>query len=106
MIAMEDQVYKNKFAVRAALGMIKTAKKVAKLNAEEELKKLKPEIETYKASEEYRQLQNELKKKDDDDEYRNDPDPKGYDLYEKFVRYIVLYNLIFISSCQTLLARH
>lgn len=30
----------------------------------------------------------ELKKRDEDDEYRNDYDPKGYDLYEKAVRYI------------------
>lgn len=26
-----------------------------------------------------------MKKKDDDDEYRNDPDPKGYEIYEKCV---------------------
>lgn len=53
MIAMEDRVYKNKFAVRAALGMLKTARKAVGLNTQEELAKLRPEIEQYKASKEY-----------------------------------------------------
>jgi peptide alpha-N-acetyltransferase len=33
MLAMEDRVYKNKYAIRAAIGMIKVARKAAKLNA-------------------------------------------------------------------------
>lgn len=38
MIEMEDNIYKNKNAVRAAIGIIKTMKKVDK-NREEEQKK-------------------------------------------------------------------
>lgn len=85
MIAMEDKVYKNKFAVQAALGIIKVAKKANKLNLAEEIAKLKPEVALYKASKDYDLLQVELKKRDDDDEFKNDTDPKGFDLYEKFV---------------------
>lgn len=53
MLAMEDKVYRNKFAVKAAFGTIKVARKAAKLNAAEELKALEPEIAEYKASKEY-----------------------------------------------------
>lgn len=56
MIAMEDRVYQNKFAVKAALGTLKVAKRAAKLNAQEELKALEPEIAEYQASKEYLQL--------------------------------------------------
>lgn len=97
MIDMEDRVYKNKFTVKAALGYLRVAQKVSKLNTQEELAKLKPEIEQYKASPEYKHLLDELKKKDDDDEYRNDSDPKGYDLYEKFVSQS-LCNTFFIAA--------
>jgi peptide alpha-N-acetyltransferase len=45
MIDMEDRVYRNKYAVRAAIGMIKVARKATKLNAQEEVAKMKPEIE-------------------------------------------------------------
>lgn len=85
MIAMEDRIYQNKFAVKAAIGTLKTAKRAAKLSQAEELEKLKPEVAEYKASKEYQQLQDEIKKKDDDDDFKTDIDPKGYDLYEKFV---------------------
>lgn len=85
MIEMEDHVYRNKYAVRAALGTIKVARKVNKLNREEELAKLKPEVEEYKSSKEYKQVQDEIRKKDEDDDFKNDPDPRGYDLYESFV---------------------
>ena len=84
MIAMEDRVYQNKFAVKAALGMIKVASKAAKLNAAEETKALQPEVTEFKASKEYHQLLEDIKKSDDDD-FKFDPDPKGYDLYLKFV---------------------
>ncbi len=53
MMDMEDHLYLNKYAVRAALGMIKTAKKAIKMNTQDELAKLKPEIEQYKASKDY-----------------------------------------------------
>jgi hypothetical protein len=33
----------------------------------------------------YQKIQEEIKKKDDDDEQKFDGDPKGYDLYIKFV---------------------
>jgi len=82
MVAMEDRVYQNKFAVKAAIGMIKVAKKAVKLDTAQELAKLKPEVEQYKASKEYTLLMDDLKKRDDDDEFRNDTDPKGYDHYE------------------------
>lgn len=85
MIDMEDRVYRNKYAVRAAIGMIKVARKAAKLNAQEEIAKLKPEVEQWKESKEYKKLLEEIKKQDDDNDYRHDVDPKGYDLYEKFL---------------------
>jgi hypothetical protein len=44
MLAVEDKIYKNKFAVKAALGTIKVARKAAKLNAADEIKALEPEI--------------------------------------------------------------
>jgi peptide alpha-N-acetyltransferase len=85
MIDMEDKVYKNKYAVAAAIGLLKVAKKVSKLDLTQEKEKLKPLVEEYKASKEYQQLLDEQKKRDDDDEYKHDMDPKGYDLYEKFL---------------------
>jgi N-alpha-acetyltransferase 15/16, NatA auxiliary subunit len=85
MLDMEDNIYCNKFAVQAALGMIKVAKKASKLNAAEEIARIKPEIEEYKASKEYKALQDEIRKKDEDDDFKTDSDPKGYELYEKFV---------------------
>lgn len=41
MLDMEDNIYKNKNAIKAAIGMIKTMNKVNK-NLEEEKSKLKP----------------------------------------------------------------
>lgn len=43
MIDMEDKVYKNKYAVKCALGMIKTLRKVEKVKTEES-EKMKPEM--------------------------------------------------------------
>ena len=48
--------------------------------------KLKPEMDQYLESKEYKKLLEDLKKKEEDDDYRNDADPKGYDLYKKTVR--------------------
>ena len=56
MIEMEDRVYRNKYAVRAALGVIKVARKALKLNAQEEIASLKPEIDQWKESKEYKKL--------------------------------------------------
>lgn len=86
---MEDHIYKNKYAVKAAYGLIKTMNKVDKIREEEE-KRFKPEFDEYKNSSEYKKMVEELKKKDEDDEFRNDYDPKGYDLYEKTVRLFIL----------------
>jgi len=61
MMVMEDNVYNNKFTVKAAIGMLKVAKKAVKLDPKEELKKIQPEIEEFKASKEYKQLQADLK---------------------------------------------
>jgi len=81
MLDMEDKVYQNKYAVRAALGLIKTMNKVEKIK-EEEQKRFSKEINEYKESKEYKTMVEELKKRDEDDEYKTDYDPKGYDLYE------------------------
>lgn len=62
MIDMEDRVYRNKYAVRAAIGMIKVARKATKLNAQEEVANMKPEINQWKESKEYKKLQEEIKK--------------------------------------------
>ena len=82
---MEDNIYRNKYAVRSTIGEIKVLKKLDRIK-EEEAARIKPEIEAYKASKEYEKLLEELKKKDEDDEYRNDTDPKGYELYEKAIK--------------------
>lgn len=84
MLDMEDNIYRNKNAVKAVIGMIKTMNKVNKIREEEE-KRFQPEIEEYKASKEYKQMIEELKKKDEDEDNRNDYDPKGYDLYQNSV---------------------
>ncbi len=94
MLDMEDELYKNKFAVKSTIGMIKVMKKIESIK-ESELEKLKPEFEEYKNSEEYKKLLEDLRKKDDDDEYRNDPDPKGYELYEKCVSFPSISQSIF-----------
>lgn len=52
MLDMEDSIYKNKYAIKAAIGMIKVMKKIDGIK-EQELAKLKPEVEEYKASKEY-----------------------------------------------------
>jgi hypothetical protein len=95
MIDMEDSVYRNKYAVKCALGIIKALRK---LNADIDSEKAKfgPEHEKYLASPEYKKLVEELKKKDEDDDYRNDSDPQGFDLYKKCVSIISLV-LIFYS---------
>jgi N-alpha-acetyltransferase 15/16, NatA auxiliary subunit len=85
MIDMSDQMHRNKNAVRAALGAIRTLSKVNKIRTQE-LEKLQPEFEAYKASKEYKDLIEDLRKRDEDDDYRNDYDPKGYEAYEKAVR--------------------
>lgn len=85
MIDMEDRVYRNKYAVRAAIGMMRVAKKASGINAQEEVAKLKPEVDSWKESKEYKKLQEEIKKQDDDNDYRIDVDPKGFELYEKFL---------------------
>ena len=37
------------------------------------------------ASEEYKALQEKQSKSQDDDEYKNDPDPKGFNLYKDYL---------------------
>ncbi|CDW89756.1 n-alpha-acetyltransferase auxiliary subunit-like [Stylonychia lemnae] len=101
MLEMEDNIYKNKNAVRAAIGIIKTMKKVDKIR-EEEQKKFQPEFDSYKASTEYIKMCEELKKRDEDDEFKNDFDPKGYDLYQKALQdpIKVAYDFaVLVASC-------
>lgn len=98
MIEMEDKVYKNKFAVKAALGMLKVAKKAAKLDKQAELDKLRPEIAAFKESKEYQKILEDIKKRDDDDDFKHDIDPKGYELYEKFLADPVAKALEFAST--------
>lgn len=69
---------------RAALGYLQIDSKLRKTKAEE-LEKYKPELEAYIASDECKELKKKIKSKDDDDEYKNDPDPKGMMLYEKYL---------------------
>jgi hypothetical protein len=93
MIEMEDSVYKNKYAVKCAIGIINTLKKINS-HVEEEKAKFEPLHKEYLESAEYKKLQEELKKKDEDDDYRNDTDPKGYDHFKKCVS--ILHNLTII----------
>jgi hypothetical protein len=90
MLEMEDNIYKNKFAVKSAIGIIKVMRKVEKIK-ESERERIKPEIVEYKASTKYQKLQDELKKKDEDDDFKTDPDPEGYDVYENIVRISFIY---------------
>lgn len=55
MLDMEDNVYKNKYAVKSALGSIKVLRKLSKIQ-KEELERFNPEREKYLNSEEYRKL--------------------------------------------------
>jgi len=98
MVAMEDKVYKNKFAVKAALGMLKVAKKAVKIDRDSELGKLRPEMAAYKESKEYQKILEDIKKRDDDDDFKYDADPKGYELYEKFLADPVSRALEFAST--------
>jgi hypothetical protein len=82
LVEMGDKLFKNKQAVRSALGIMKTMEKAQK-KKESELAVVNPEMEIYRASKEYKALQDDLKKRDDDDEYRIDADPKGFDAYLK-----------------------
>jgi peptide alpha-N-acetyltransferase len=84
MLDMMENIYRNRNAVRAALGIIKTMSKVQMIREEEE-KQFEPEFEAYKNSDDYKKLMDEIKKRDDDDDYRLDNDPKGFELYEKSV---------------------
>ncbi len=85
MIDFENNLYRNKFACSAAIGLMRCVSRVNKnLGAERE--KFEPVKADYYKSQEYKDLQEELSKFDDDDEYRHDSDPKGYKLYEKTVR--------------------
>ena len=98
MVAMEDKVYKNKFAVKAALGMLKAAKKAEKVDRAAEIEKLKPEMAEYKQSKEYLKILEDIKKRDDDDDFKYDTDPKGYELYEKFLADPVARAIEFAST--------
>jgi hypothetical protein len=82
MLEMEDKLYQNKYAVKAALGLIKVYQKIDKIKEEESVK-FKPEIDAYYASKEYENLQKEINKRDNDEnDLRYDNDPKGFELYK------------------------
>jgi len=85
MLDMMDNIYRNRNAVRSAVGIIKTMSKVQKVR-EAEQKLFEPEMEAYRNSDDYRKLLEEIKKRDEDDEYRQDSDPKGFELYEKSLK--------------------
>ena len=99
---MEDKVYRNKFAVQAALGYLKVAKKCARLDKGEELARTKADGDAYRATKEHKQLLEEQRKRDDDDEFKSDMDPKGFEIYEKFVSFWILY----LYRSRIPLARH
>lgn len=56
---MEDHLYRNKFAVKAALGLIKIYNKLDKIKDDDKAK-FKPEYEEYLKSKEYENLQKEI----------------------------------------------
>ena len=55
MIEMEDSVYKNKYAVKCAIGIINTLKKING-NVEEEKSKFEPLHKEYLESADYKKL--------------------------------------------------
>jgi hypothetical protein len=96
LLTMMDGLYRNRNAVRACLGLIRTLAKVEKINSDgSEAKRFAEELEAYKGSAEYKKMVEELRKRDEDDEFRNDYDPQGYDLYEKAVS-ITIVKVIFM----------
>jgi hypothetical protein len=52
MIDMEDNLYRNKYAVRASIGIIKVMRKVVGIK-DDELNRIRPEMKEYKESKEY-----------------------------------------------------
>lgn len=82
MMDFEDNIYKNKFARKTCIGVIQIMNKLMK-SKDQELTTFIPKYEEYMISEEYKKLVDDLNSKEEDDEYRNDYDPKGYELYKK-----------------------
>lgn len=48
----------------------------------------------------------ELKKRDEDDEFKNDFDPKGYDLFDKSVSTNLIFFMMYTCSSRTQLKLH
>jgi hypothetical protein len=94
MLDMEDHIYRNRYAVKAALGLIKIYKKLDTIK-EEESKRFKPEHEEYLNSKEYETLQKEISKRDNDEsDLRFESDPKGFDFYKQAVFIISFINIL------------
>ncbi len=87
MIDMADNIYSNKYAIKCALGIIKSLRKLDKIK-EEEIMRFEPLFMEYKNSAEYKKLVEELAKKDEDDDFKSDADPKGFDHYNACVSYL------------------
>lgn len=82
MIDFADNLLHNKYAVRTAIGQIKVLNKIKK-NQDKLKSEFEPEMKNYKESQEYKDLVESLKKIEEEDDYKNDPDPEGFDLFEK-----------------------
>lgn len=71
---MEDNIYKNKNAIIAAIGIMKSMRKVENIK-EEEVKTFKIEFDNYKESVEFKKMVEDLKKREEDEDFKNDFDP-------------------------------
>lgn len=87
---MEDKLYQNKFAAKAAVGLISALNKVNR-HKEEEEKRMAEDKAKWVETEEYVKLQKELQKGEEEDGMRIDSDPKGFDTYETIVRKDLIY---------------
>lgn len=74
MLDMEDNIYKNKNAIIAAIGIMKSMRKVENIK-EEEVKTFKIEFDNYKESVEFKKMVEDLKKREEDEDFKNDFDP-------------------------------
>lgn len=80
----DRKLFYNRYVSRAALGYLQLDKKLHSKKAEL-LEAFSSEYETYIESQEYTDLQEKLAKSNDDDDYKQDHDPKGFQLYKDYL---------------------
>lgn len=80
MIHAHENMYKNKYAVNAAIGLVECLTDLEK-NKESEIAKAKEELVKWQESADYKSLQTEQKKRRENDDYEFNIDPHGHETY-------------------------